>query len=57
MGPLLSTIFQKQKGLAMNRENCPKIYLIDNKIVSPYEVAARREKKGVNNSAQTSISY
>ena len=42
----LSTMYQKQKGLAMNSENLAKIYAIENKIVSLSSAGRVIEKKG-----------
>ena len=44
---LLSTMYQKRKGLVVNHENHAKIYIIENKIVTISPTAtAMGEKKG-----------
>jgi hypothetical protein len=40
-------MFQKQKGLAMNRKNLAKIYIIETKIVSLSPVTGAMEKRGI----------
>jgi hypothetical protein len=45
---LLSTMYQKRKGLVVNHENHAKIYIIENKIVSRSSVARVMEKRGKN---------
>ncbi len=45
-GTRLSTIYQKQKGLAMISENLGKVYIIETKIVSRLRVERGHEKKG-----------
>ena len=42
----LSTMYQKQNGLAMNGENLSKTYIIETKIVTLPSVARGHEKKG-----------
>ena len=46
-GARIPTMFQKQKGLAMNHENLAKIYIIETKIVSLSPVARAMGKRGI----------
>jgi hypothetical protein len=52
----LSNIYKKKKGLAMNRENHGKMYVIETKIVAIFTLRPGSRKKGKKRS-ETSLIY